>query len=349
MSEDGYFGDADRTQTRAIGLINLRDDFPLAVAKRRTDRTYDSLRTHWLPQFRAGGIRAVVGAVYTPSAYLPEAALRHAMRVIDALHEELAENQDAVELARSAPDVERINKAGRIAVVLALEGAEPLGQDLAVLRLFHRLGVRMLSFTWQRRTAFGDGAWENNSRGGLTRLGRHAVKEMNRLGMVVDVSHASDRTTWDILEASTKPVIASHSNARALCDHPRNLTDEMIRAIAAADGVVGATAVARFITDGTATIGHWADHLEHVIRLAGIDHVGIGTDFDNHLSEIGASPEIADWSPETDTKRYRCEGMLSAEDLPGLTRELTRRGLAECELRKIYYENCLRLFSSVLG
>jgi membrane dipeptidase len=271
------------------------------------------------------------------------------MRVIDALHEELRENQDVAVLARSAADVVQINASGRVAILLALEGAEALGQDLAILRLFHVLGVRMLSFTWQRRTAFGDGIWENDSGGGLTRLGRQAIKEMSRLAMVVDVSHASDRTTWDILEASTSPVVASHSNARALRDHPRNLTDEMIRAIAAGGGVVGVTAVARFIMEKTATIADWADHLEHMIRVAGIDHVGIGTDFDNRLGDIGAAPEISDWNPEPSAERHICEGMQSASDLPGLTQELVRRGLTESELRKIYSENCLRLLADVLG
>jgi len=349
MREDGYFSDADRELTQAIGLINSHDDFPLVIAKRRSDGIYDSLRSYWLPRFRAGGIRAVVGAIYTPSIYLPEAALRHAMRVIDALYEELGDNQDDVELARSAADIQRINNAGRIAVLLAVEGAEPLGQDLGTLRLFYRLGLRMLSFTWHRRTAFGDGAWENGSRGGLTRLGHQAVKEMNRLGMIIDVSHASDQTTWDILEASTKPVIASHSNARALRDHPRNLTDEMIRAIASSDGIVAVTAVARFITEDTPTIGDWADHLEHIIRVADIDHVGIGADFADYLIEIGASPEIADWSPDIGVRRNKFEGMLSPGDLPGLTRELVRRGFAERDLRKIYHENYLRVFSSILG
>ena len=247
-----YFDETDAELTRSIGIVDLHSDLPLALLKRRFERDDDSLRSFWLPRLRAGGVRVVVCAVYIDSQFLPESALRRAVQLIDALYEEIEANGDEIELARSVGEIERINAAGKIAALLAFEGAEPLGLDLAALRLFHRLGLRMLSFAWMRRTAFGDGTWENDSRGGLTRLGRQAVREMNRLGIVVDVSHASDRTTWDILETATAPVIASHSNARALCDHPRNLTDEMIRAIAATGGLVGIVAVDRVHRGGRA-------------------------------------------------------------------------------------------------
>ena len=173
---------------------------------------------------------------------------------------------------------------------------------------------------------------------------------MNRLGIVVDVSHASDRTTWDILETATGPVIASHSNARALCDHPRNLTDEMIHAIAATSGLVGIVAVDRFIAAEEPTIGKWVDHLDHMVRLVGIDHVGIGCDFFRDIMEIGASQEIPAWSP--DAPNPICldfAGMSGHEDLPGLTAELRRRGYAEADMRKLFGENALRVLRSVVG
>ena len=196
------------------------------MAKQRFDGVADSLRTYWLPQFRAGGVSGVVGAIFTPSVYVPEGALRHALWVLDGLLTEIEENGEAIEIARSAEELRRINGAGKIAVLVALEGAEPLGQDLAALRLLHRLGLRMVSLTHARRTLFADGNWENDTHGGLSRAGRAAIREMNRLGIVVDVSHGSDRTTRDVLETSVKPVIASHSNARAVQDHLRNVTDE---------------------------------------------------------------------------------------------------------------------------
>ena len=342
------FTDADAQVTQRIGVADLHSDLPLGLLKRRFDGQNESLRREWLPRLRAGGVRIVVCAVYIDSIFLPEGALRRAVQLIDALLEEIALCRDEIELALSGPDLERITGEGKIAAILALEGAEPLGQDLSALRLFYRLGMRMLSFAWMRRTAFGDGAWENDSRGGLTRLGREAVREMNRLGVIADVSHASDQTTWDILETSSVPVIASHSNARALQVHPRNLTDEMIEAIAASGGLIGVVAVAGYISDTEPTVARWADHVDHIVALTGIDHVGVGCDFYDIMA-MGASQEIPAWNPGGGLGRLSFTGMRTWEDLPGLTVELLRRGYTEADLRKIYQENFSRVMGDVLG
>ena len=344
------FTAADAELTRRIGIINLHDDFPIAIAKQRFDGVYDSLKTYWPPWFRAGGVSAVVAAIFTPSVYVPEGALRHALWLLDGLFTEIEENRDSIEVAASAADLRRITAQGKVAVLIALEGAEPLGNDLAVLRLLHRLGLRMLSVTWARRTALGVGDWEHDSSGGLTRLGRRAIEEMNRLGIIVDVSHGSGRTTADVLAASTKPVIASHANARALRDHPRNLTDAVIRAIAASGGLVGAVAVPNFIDAGDPTIARWADHVEHLIEIAGIEHVAIGADFYRYEREIHAAQGMAetDGAPFPGTARFVFAGMENSEQLPGLTAELTKRGLAEADLRKIYRDNFLRVMAAVV-
>ncbi|MBI3977623.1 MAG: membrane dipeptidase [Chloroflexi bacterium] len=348
-TQTSLFTDADAELTRRIGIVDSHNDFALSVAKWRNEGVYDSLRTYWLPRFHAGGNRVVVAPIYTPAVFVPDGAMRHAIRVMDGLCEEIEENADQIELARSFADVQRITQAGKIAVVLAFEGAEPLGHDLSALRFFYQAGIRMISLTHHRRTAFGDGAWENDSRGGLTRIGRQAIKDMNRLGIIVDISHASDQTTWDILETSTKPVVASHSNARAVRNHRRNLTDDMLKALAAGGGVIGLIAVSRFVADGEPTIARWVDHVEHVVQLIGIDHVGIGADFAHYLFEIGASADIASWSPERSQDVQRpFKGMLSPEDFPGLTAELRRRGFAESDLRKILCENHLRIMAEVL-
>jgi membrane dipeptidase len=207
----------------------------------------------------------------------------------------------------------------------------------------------MVSFAWMRRTAFGDGTWENDSRGGLTRLGRQAIAEMNRLGIIADISHASDQTTWDILGASQGPVIASHSNARAIHDHPRNLTDEMIRAIAASGGVIGIVAVAGYIADGEATIANWADHLDHIVNLVGIDHAAVGCDFYDEIATMGAAHDIPAWGPPGGLGQLTVSGMTTWADLPGLTAELVRRGYGEAELRKVYGGNFLRVLTGVCG
>jgi membrane dipeptidase len=343
-----FFSDDDARLTREIGIVDTHNDLASAVIHRRFQGTYDSLGAYWLPRLEAGGVRVVVCPVWIDSPYLPHSAMQHAVPVIDGLYAELRENHERIELARSYADIERTNGAGKIAALLSFEGAEPLGQDLSALRLFHEVGLRMLSFTWNRRTAFGDGAWENDSHGGLTRLGRQAVREMHRLGIIMDISHASDQTTRDIFEAAEGPVIASHSNARALCEHPRNLPDKLIRGLAATGGVMGIAAVSRFITEDEPTIARWVDHVEHIVGLVGIEHVGIGADFAHHLYEIGAAIGVGEWSPEQVTARQPFVGMLSPEDLPGLTAELRRRGFGEAEIRKIYHENHLRVMRQVL-
>lgn len=341
------FTSDDIALTARIGIVDLHNDFALAIIKRRFDGCYDSLRTYWLPRFRSGGVGVVVAPIFISDVFLPDGALRRAFQVIDGLYQEISDNCDAIELAESVADIERINAVGKVAVILSFEGAEPLGQDLSGLRLFHRLGLRILSFTWMRRTAFADGTWENETRGGLSRLGREAVREMNRLGIVIDVSHASDRSTWDILDTSTAPVIATHSNARAVHDHPRNITDDMIRAIAASGGVMGIVAVSRFITSGAPSLARWADHAEHFAEVGGIDHVAVGADFAQHLYEINGDPRIAEWSPEATPPKRPFDEMAGPEDFPGLTAELIRRGFTESDLRKVYRENALRVMGEV--
>jgi membrane dipeptidase len=350
IDQQPHFTDEDAALTREIGILDCHSDFPLGVLTNRFNGNYTSLRDYWLPQLRAGGVSTVVSAIYLPDSVLPESALRVAVQMIDALFLEIEANADQIELALSGSDIERITGEGRVAALMSFEGAEALGSDLSALRLFHRLGMRMLSFTWMRRTAFADGSWENESRGGLTRLGRRAVTEMNRLGIVVDVSHASDQTTWDVLEESDAPVIASHSNARALHVHPRNVTDDMVKAIAASGGVVGAVAVSGFISNEQPTIAKWVDHIDHLVSVAGIDHVGIGADFYHHIGKLGGFPRIAENALESHGAMVgEFTGMLDSEDLPGLTAELRRRGYSREDMAKIYHGNFVRVIKQVTG
>jgi membrane dipeptidase len=338
----------DAALTRRIGLVDSHNDFATAIATRRTSGVYDSLATYWLPRFRDGGVAIVVAPIWISSLFVPEGALRRAVQVVDGLLSEIEACADEIALVTSFDEIQRARDDHKVGVLLAFEGAEPLGHDLAALRLFHAVGLRMLSLTWSRRNAFGDGAWENDSRGGLTRLGRKAVEELDRLGIIVDVSHASDRTAHDVLEVARGPVVASHSNARALREHPRNLPDHLLEAIAAKDGVIGVTAVPSFISDQPATIGAWVDHLQHVIDVAGIEHVGIGADFIQHVDELGGVLEMTGWAPDWGPHMAPFEGMSSPEDLPALTAELCRRGFSENEIRLIYHENYFRVFKQIL-
>ncbi len=335
--------------TRRIGIVDSHNDFPTAIAARRASGVHDSLASYWLPRFKQGGVTLVVAPIWISSLFVPEGALRRAIQVVDGLFTEIESCPDDIALVTSYADIERARSSGKVSILLAFEGAEPLGHDLSALRLFHAVGLRMLSLTWSRRNAFGDGAWENESRGGLTRLGRRAVAELDRLGIIVDVSHASDQTVRDILSVARGPVVASHSNARAKWEHARNMPDDLLEAVAGTGGVIGVTAVPSFISDQPATIGAWVDHLQYVVDLIGIEHVGIGADFIQHVEKIGGTLEIAGWGPDWGPRLPPFDGMLSPEDLPNLTEELCRRGFSEPELQKIYHENYFRVFQQVLG
>ncbi len=280
-----------------------------------------------LPRLMEGGVDCQVFAIYTARQEGEPWALRTALRMIEAFNRECASNE-AVTLAQSFEDIIKAVERGRIAAILSLEGAEPLMGDPTLLRIFHRLGVRMASLTWNWRNPFADGVGSKRAEGRLTEAGVEALREMERLGIVYDVSHLSDSCFWDVVELKEGPFIASHSNCRALCDHPRNLTDEMIRAIASRGGVVGVNFYPSFVCEGKATVERLVDHIDRVVELVGSDHVGLGSDFDG----IGATPE----------------GLEDASKMPNITGELIKRGYSERDVKKILGENFLRVFKEVL-
>lgn len=223
----------------------------------------------------------------------------------------------------------------QIGLVLGIEGGEALEGDLVLLRTFHRLGVRLLTLTHNVRNELADGILEEGTGGGLSRFGRAVVEEMNRLGMVIDVSHLSPAGFWQVLEASSAPVIASHSNAKALCRHPRNLADDQLLALAAKGGVVGVNFVPLFLKDDpgggqpTAGLEDVLDHLDYLVDLIGPAHVAIGSDFDG---SGGTSPA----------------GLEDVSRMPALTEGLLRRGHPEEVIRGILGENLLRVLEAVL-
>lgn len=285
-----------------------------------------------LPRLREGGVTAQVFAIYLEDQYLPAGAVKQTLRVLDVLHRELAAHPDAFTLATKAADIEAAKRAGKVAAVVGLEGAEALEGDLGTLRMFYRLGVRLLTVTWSRRNQAADGVGEARTGGGLTNHGLQLVQECNKLGVLLDISHLAPAGVKEVLEASSQPVIASHSNAQALCAHARNLTDEQLVAVARKGGMVGVTFVPSFITANRkeASLEKLLDHIDHIVRIAGIDHVGLGSDFD------GFNPP-----PPT--------GLEDVTHLPGITAGLVQRGYSETDVRKILGENLIRVFRQVAG
>ena len=275
-----------------------------------------------LPKLKRGGVDGAFFALYTPAEYAPDQATRYALQMLAAAQDAVDAFPESLALATSSADAALNRQQGRISVFLGMENASPIQESLPLLRLFHRLGVRYVTLTHNGDNAVADSAAEGSRWGGLSPFGREVVLEMNRLGMLVDLSHASDATFWDCLRLSKAPIVATHSCCRALCGHRRNLTDEMLKALGEQDGYVGINFYPFFLSERPDPgVREIADHIDHAVALAGLDHVGIGSDYDG----IEVTPV----------------GMEDVSKMGVLQEELLRRGYAAADIDQIMGGNLL--------
>ncbi|HET9753254.1 MAG TPA: dipeptidase [Myxococcales bacterium] len=358
----------------ALFAIDGHADTPQFLLDLDTDLAQAGEQMVDLPKARKGGLGGEFFSIWVDPDVFGAHPARRALDLVDAVLLQIQRHPRELSLATTARQVEAARKARKLAVLMGLEGGHALEGDLRLLRTFHRLGVRYMTLTWSNTNELGDSSGdmekpEVKHHGGLSPLGREAVQEMNRLGMLVDISHVADKTFFDALEVSRAPVIASHSGCRALTNHPRNLTDEMLRALAKNGGVVMVNFFSAFVDeefrkamealrpeldkavaevnekyrgDPAARTRAWfetewritsriprpplsslIDHIEHVARVAGVDHAGIGSDFDG----ISSLPQ----------------GIDSAADLPKVASELRKRGFSQAEVAKIFSGNILRV------
>ncbi|MCY1019625.1 dipeptidase [Pyxidicoccus sp. MSG2] len=331
-----------------------------------------------LTRARAGNLGAAFFSIWVEPKEFAGQYTHRALRLMDAVLQQVERHPDEMVVALSSKDIvaARSGKQKKLATLMGVEGGHAIQNDLGVLRDFYRLGVRYMTLTWSNTNEWADSSGDINDanvkhHGGLTDFGRDVVREMNRLGMLVDISHVADSTFFDVMKVTKAPVIASHSSARALTDHPRNMTDEMLKAVAANGGVVMVNFFSAFIDDDfrkgyaamaperkTATEAlearnkdkdpatqfrlsqaadwEWAakvkrppldaliNHIDHIAKVAGVDHVGLGSDFDG----ITSTPE----------------GIDSVADLPRITEALMARGYTREQLHKILGGNLLRVF-----
>lgn len=282
-----------------------------------------------IPRLLEAGIAVQFFALYIEAEYKPLLALERTLELMDVFYRELAQNPAQVELIEKFSDIEDILNRGKVAALLTIEGGEAVQESLFLLRTLYRLGVRGITLTWNQRNAIADGAGEGPL-GGLSSFGREVVKEMNSLGMVIDVSHINRAGFFDVVNSSSKPVLASHSNARALCDHPRNLDDQQLKLLADKGGVVGVTFVPDFLVPKgkKADIEAVADHMDYIKNLIGVDYIGMGSDFDG-----------VDFLPE---------GLEDVTKVPNLVPVLAHRGYTDTELEKVFGGNVFRLLKTVL-
>ncbi len=363
---------AERLHREAI-VVDTHNDIPMAMVdgfdlgKRDTSGMTDTD----IPRMKQGGLDAEFFAVFVAPDYVSKGAAAHrALEMIDAIHEAARRNPD-LEMAYSAADVRRIVKSGKLAALIGVEGGHAIEDSIPVLRDFYRLGARYMTLTHANTNHWADSSGDLNSKSvehhnGLTDSGREIVREMNRLGMMIDVSHVSDKTFWDVIETSKAPIIASHSNARALTDVPRNMTDDMIRAVGKNGGAVMVNFGGWFLDSSAepafeklrpqlaelrkryandpergereerkliasmpkVPLSKLVDHIAHIAQVAGIDHVGLGSDFDGVSGYVPA-------------------GVEDVSKLPNLTYELLKRGYSDEDVKKILGGNILRVMEAV--
>jgi len=266
-----------------LAFADSHNDLLLACQHRRERGIADPFGDDWLPGLRAGGVVFQVLPIFTEEQFIGEGALRRTLEIISLARDIASIHSSDVAIVESAADIDRTIESGRIALLIALEGAEPIGSSISMFETMWRLGVRMASLTWNRRTMMADGVAETDTYGRLSSLGVEAIAEMERLGMVIDISHLSAPGVDHLAELAAGPFVATHSSCRALCDHPRNLTDGQIKAVADSGGFVAVNAFGSFISKSEPTLADFIDHLEHVEQIAGPHRVAVGADFTEDL------------------------------------------------------------------
>jgi membrane dipeptidase len=268
------------------------------------------------------------------------------LHAVAAWYPKLREYSDDLMLATTAAHIEDARRSGRIAVVMQFQGGTPVEYDANLVEAYYRLGIRIIQLTYNERNPLGDGCTERTD-SGLSDLGLQVIGEMNRLGVLVDLSHVGYRTSMEAIEASTEPVVFSHSNARAVCDSPRNLTDDQIRAAARKGGVIGVNAFPGFVCrTAPPTVDHLLDHIDYLVRVAGDDHVGLGFDF---ATETEDDYEYFKYKPEVYPRPpwVYPAGIEGFEKIPNVTRGLVARGYSDQLIHKVLGSNFLRVFRQV--
>ena len=294
-----------------------------------------------LPRAREGGLDAAFFSIYMPGTITGPEAVKRSLILIDHVRSLAEKHPNEIVLATTAAEVRAAHKAGKFAALMGMEGGHMIDDSLAVLRDYQRLGVRYLTLSHSVNTNWSDSSGDTPKHNGLTDFGKDVVRELNRLGMLVDISHVSDKTFWDAMETSRAPLVASHSSLRSISGHPRNMTDDMIRALGGKGGVIMINYSRSFLSDELYQAGlnnvpmaqrptvSWekiVEHIDHAAKLVGANHVGLGSDFDGTTVP---------------------DGMDDVSMLPKITAALLDKGYSEQDVKNILGENILRLLERV--
>ena len=307
----------------------------------RSKNINNRLRSFHYPRMQQAGMAGGIFVVWVDPPYDTEPQKR-TLTSLKYMQAELYACSDIITVVKNYSDFAAAQSAGKLAVVIGMEGLAAIGEDTDWLYALHALGVRHASLTWNEENALATGVRGTPTRG-LTAAGKNTLAVMEAIGMVVDVSHANEKTFWDIYESTTKPLIASHSNCMQLCNNRRNLSDAQLEAIAKRNGVVGLNAYSPFIHNDHAkrNIRGLLDNVDHMVAIMGIDHVSFGFDFGDYLN-----PETLLHFQEGDT--YVADGMGSVEDVPALLTAMQRHGYSAGDIQKMCIDNMQRVLRHIL-
>lgn len=350
----GDIMDSDKVQDimdKSIVIDGHSDMLNDVIAKRDQGKTNIIASTH-LDNLQKGGCDGQIFAIYVEALYKPDMALKRAIRLMDSFFLEVEESQGEIMPCYTAKDFKKAKKQKKFAGLLGMEGGEPVASDvvwpsnkppdMSRLRMFYKCGLRHIGFTWQQRNQIADGVGETKANGGLTNFGVELVKEMNALGMIIDLAHIAEKSYFDVLEITKDPVIVSHTNCKAVHDFERCITDEQIHALAENNGVMGVCFYPAIVDETSPGVEKVLDHVDHAVDLVGADYVGWGADFADYIQwsadEVG--PDI-DEKPKT-------TGLKDVTELPNFVQGLLERGYSDQEIKKILGGNYLRVFETVL-
>jgi membrane dipeptidase len=345
MTEKSSEQRIDRLQ--AGGVIDMHFDLPMDLYEKRECKNV--LESQFLSELEAGDIGVVGVALYIEDRYLQDAGLRVALDQIARL---LVETQACQRFAicKSYQDIQKARKGGKIALLITMEGAEPLGTDLNLLRVFYELGVRSIGLTHARTNAAGHGgifASSGSSPEGLTRFGRDLVRECETLGVIIDLAHINPAGFNDILSITTKPPIVSHTNIRRYYDIERNISDDQIKMIGERRGVIGVNSVLVSPKEEESTLDHYVDHIEYLANVIGIDGVAIGFDFFEFIYSQWPESAKQELAKKLTTPHF-IPDLRNHSDARNLTRKLIERDFSDEQAEKILRGNWLRIFEEWL-
>jgi membrane dipeptidase len=329
-------------------IVDAHNDLLLELEHRRFEDT--PFARYWLSKLARGGVALQVCPIFGSALEaLPELILRRNLLQVAAFQRALRENGERVFAVRFRSDLEEVGRKGRIGLMLSMEGAEALGYETTLLDVFHALGVRMVSLTWNRRNPFADGASEPGGGGRLSRLGRELVDRLADLGIVLDLAHASERTYWDALERTSGPLCVSHAACCALHPTPRNLTDDQLQSLAERGGVFGMM-LHPFVVDPVgSSLERAVDHIDHAVSVMGEGHVGLGADFIAQVWRAIPSEAAPDsLLPDGLAMDAALGGLEGPEDYPLLVELLRKRGYEGERLEGILGGNWMRLLRESL-